>query len=181
MRCRLGSGPWGVANDRDVALPPLSLYSLRALIVRYKRYFCLLVWTCCLFWATGAVAQSVPADDSAPCPVVAPGDYAASVSVSPEPGRVNEPVTLSVRLTPAEPPEGFFVSTLVSVVQGPAGPSPTIAPGFPDTRFTATVPGEYVLEVRANMITKSSCGGVESWELLSQRIALKIASAPKSE
>lgn len=75
------------------------------------------------------------------------------------------PVFVTMRLAPSEPPPGSTASTLVEVIQGPPGAKPDILPGFPRSRLTFPEPGTYFLEFTLTLITKPSCGGVEAEEI----------------
>lgn len=86
-----------------------------------------------------------------------------------------QPVFATVRLDPPEPPAGYTVSTLVEVVRSPAGAKPGILPGFPRIRLTFPEPGTYFLKVTINLITKSSCGGVEAEELTQSMLKVVVS------
>jgi hypothetical protein len=88
---------------------------------------------------------------------------------------VGEPAILAVRLDPETPPPGYYVSTLVDVKEGPEGAKPKVVPGFPDIKMIFDEPGGYILEVRASMIMKASCGGVAAEEVLREEVEFRVA------
>ena len=88
---------------------------------------------------------------------------------------VGEVAFLFVRLDPESPPMGYYVSTLVDVIEGPERAKPEVVPGFPKIKLTFAEPGAYVLEIRVNLITKPSCGGVEAEEILREEVEFRVS------
>jgi hypothetical protein len=80
-------------------------------------------------------------------------------------GAVGEAVTLSFTLDPAKPPEGFFLSVNMTLLQSPEPAKekrPEILTGFPETSAVFRTPGIYRFRVMVSLIAKSSCGGVKA-------------------
>jgi hypothetical protein len=115
-------------------------------------------------WLTMARAQVLCPRTNAPYTAVI-GDIQPEV-------RVGEPFFLLVRLDPETPPPGYFVSTLVDILQSPAGAKAEVVTGFPKIRLTMNGPGAYKVVVRVSLVTKSSCGGVEAEEILRKEVVI---------
>jgi hypothetical protein len=111
------------------------------------------------------------------CPLTAPRNTAQLETPHVE-GRVGETVWLELALTPPEVPMGFFVTSLVDVLQAPAGATgerrPRLLTGFPRIRFVAAVPGDYRLAIRVNLVAKSSCAGVKAATLMEREALVRI-------
>ena len=101
--------------------------------------------------------------------------YTAVIEDYPEVVPVGEPFFIQVRLDPETLPAGYFVSTLVNVLQSPEGAKPAVLPGFPDIRLILDRPGKYLIEVRVSLVNKSSCGGVEAEDVLRKVVVLQAA------
>ena len=85
-----------------------------------------------------------------------------------------QPYQFSIILDPPEIPMGFFITSLVDIIEKPQGESPDILTGYPDIKITCKTPGDYLLKVRVNIIAKASCGGVKSAILLTDFVCLTI-------
>ena len=80
-------------------------------------------------------------------------------------GAVGEALTLSFTLDPAKPPEGFFLSVNMNLLESPEYAKvkkPEILTGFPETSAVFRTPGSYRYAVVVSLIAKSSCGGVKA-------------------
>lgn len=111
------------------------------------------------------------------CPLTT-GRYSARVSYPESAALVGETVSLLIELEPDDPPAGFYVTTLVDVLSKPTGSKLDILPGVPKTTLTASAAGDYLLEVRINLIAKSSCGGVKATQIGRDRRMLHVREAP---
>ncbi|MFO7717198.1 MAG: hypothetical protein ACQESV_08850 [Thermodesulfobacteriota bacterium] len=140
--------------------------------------FLFLYFTCVLFCVLGLASPAPAANATLPdpprCPVDAPKSYTATVEVSAAEGQVGQPISILVHLFPATPPSGYFVSAMASAVQRPQGPPPDIATGFPEIGIVPRAPGMYRFAVQVTMLTKASCGGVSSWELLRETVEIEV-------
>jgi hypothetical protein len=105
-------------------------------------------------------------------------DYTATLDSGRLSGTVGREVELTMTLSPPVPPAGYFVTVLVTPLEVPEGAAPTILPGFPVTVVVPRAPGRHRFGVRVNMITKSSCGGVEAHSVLDAMATLDAAPAP---
>jgi len=115
------------------------------------------------------------------CPLTTAGAYTARVlppAAAPVAGR---PFTLTVALDPPQPPAGFFVSTLVNVLEAPPGEKPRILTGFPDISLNFPSPGGFKLEVTVTLIAKSSCGGVKARELVRRTLDITVLPADPTD
>ena len=80
---------------------------------------------------------------------------------------------VEMRIEPA-PGRDFYVSALADALRQPENATVDILPGFPKLRFRADVPGEYLLEVRVTLLSKSSCGGVKARELTREKVSVTV-------
>jgi len=103
--------------------------------------------------------------------------YTATLDSSRLSGAVGQEVALTMTLSPPVPPAGYFVTTLVTPLDVPQGLAPTILPGFPVTVIVPHSPGRHRFGVRVNLITKSSCGGVDALTVLDATLTLDAAPA----
>lgn len=87
-------------------------------------------------------------------------------------GSPGEPLRITIRLDPDTMPIGYFVSTNIRILSAPA--IPDILPGFPEITVICPEPGDYLLEVTATLITRTSCVGVSTCSLPGQRVTLRI-------
>ena len=124
-----------------------------------------------LSWLTMARAQVL-------CPRTAT-PYTAVIDDMQREARVGEPFFILVHLDPDTPPPGYYVSTLVDVLQSPNGAKPEVVTGFPRIRLTMDGPGAYKMVVRVTLVTKSSCGGVEAEEILRKEVDIQVFSSQK--
>ena len=139
-------------------------------------------FTACLVWSlvgplclAGAVLAG-ESQDTAQCPLSTPGAYSAAVVQTSVPVMAGDPARICVQLDPAAPPLGFFVSVLIEPMGVPDGAQPTILAGFPDSKVKARIPGLYTFEVRINLISKSSCGGVKVRQIGRDIVQLRVES-----
>ncbi len=124
-------------------------------------------------------AGQADAKDAGPpdvCPLTTP-TYTASLDAEAYQGRVGQPTRIRIKLAPPKAPIGFFVTSLVDIVQAPHGEDPSILTGFPEIMVTPREPGDYRLEIRVNLIAKSSCGGVKAATIMDREIMLRVAPA----
>jgi hypothetical protein len=89
-------------------------------------------------------------------------------------GRVSQPVSVKMIINPAEPPSGFYYSSLVEVLQSPLGTPPEVLTGVPEISIKCFTPGSYLFNVRVNLIAKSSCGGAKASILMEDKVTLNI-------
>lgn len=89
-------------------------------------------------------------------------------------GGPGAPLKISLRMTPPEPPAGYYYTSLVDVLSSPPGAEPEVLPGVPEITITCKKAGSYLLQVRVNLIAKSSCGGVKAKMLLDEKVNLNI-------
>jgi hypothetical protein len=120
-----------------------------------------------LSWLTMARAQVLCPRTNRP--------YTAVIDDMQREARVGEPFFIRVQLDPETPPPGYYVSTLVDVLQSPDGAKPEVVTGFPKIRITMDDPGEYKMVVRVTLVTKSSCGGVEAEEILRKEVVIQVS------
>lgn len=133
----------------------------------------------CLLSPQVSAGKAGETEAAAPrCPLTAPEAYTAEVAAAELTASAGEPFAIAVSLQPEEPPAGFFVTTLIEPIVAPKGAKPTILTGFPRSRLTAERPGRYVFEVRANLVAKTSCGGVKARELVRSRVEVTVVSQP---
>ena len=107
-------------------------------------------------WADDPVAYS--------CPLLN-RSYKAHLKRDHLTGAAGEAVTLSFTLDPAKPPEGFFLSVNMNLLQSPESAKvkkPEILTGFPETTAVFRTPGTYRFRIVVSLIAKSSCGGVKA-------------------
>jgi hypothetical protein len=121
-----------------------------------------------LFWAAGVSAQGLS-------PLIPKPTFTASLDSGRFEAVAGEAAFVEVRLEPETPPPGYYVSTLVEVIEAPQGAKPKVVPGFPKIKLIFAEPGAYVLEIRVNMIGKSSCGGVEAEEVLREEVEFRVS------
>lgn len=112
----------------------------------------------------------------ASCPLTTP-TYTAALAATELDAVAGQKVRAHVTLTSATPPMGFYLTTLVDVLAAPDGAVLDALPGFPDIALTPSAPGEYRVEVRINLIAKSSCGGVKAAEIGSGILTLHVGEA----
>ncbi|MCB2225908.1 MAG: hypothetical protein KQH53_04450 [Desulfarculaceae bacterium] len=121
----------------------------------------------------GFSSNAAPPPSSEVCPL-ASNDIKARVATNQVGGIVGLPVLLKVLMNPTEPPSGFYYSALVDVLQAPRGPEPEVLTGVPETSIRCFTPGKYLLQVRVNLIAKSSCGGAKATILIDEKVTLNI-------
>ena len=92
--------------------------------------------------------------------------------------RVGEKAHVKMALEPPEIPSGFFVTTLVDVLGAPPGAlgesRPRVLPGFPRIAIKASIPGQYTLAIRVNMVAKSSCGGIKAATISELEVLVEV-------
>ena len=120
-----------------------------------------------LSWLTMARAQVLCPRTNTP--------YTAVIEDKQSEATVGEPFFIQVRLDPETPPPGYYISTLVDVLQSPDGAKPQVVTGFPKIRLIMDRPGSYTIVVRVSLVTKSSCGGVEAEEILRKEVFLQVS------
>ncbi len=126
---------------------------------------------------TSDIARNGTVAGNEACPLTTK-QYSARVLYPESAAIVGEKVSLIIELEPDEPPTGFYVTTLVDVLSKPTGGKLDILPGVPKTTLTASAAGDYLLEVRINLIAKSSCGGVKATQIGRDRRILHVREAP---
>lgn len=98
--------------------------------------------------------------------------YTAELKKSVKNGKPGEPVYFTVIVEPSGFPSGFYISTLVDVLEAPE--TPEILTGYPRIRIVCPEPGDYEFMIRVSLVGKSSCGGVESGTIAERRAELYI-------
>ena len=94
-------------------------------------------------------------------------------------GQVGHDTLVKIQLKPHSIAFGHYIVSLAEVISGPPGPQADILTGYPTIRVTPYVAGDYQIQVRVNLIIKTSCGGAEAITLLKQRVHLVVASTNK--
>ena len=123
---------------------------------------------CSLVFSAMALAQVISQETREP--------YSATVETTANEARIGEPFFIQLSLDPATPPPGYFISTLVDVVESPKGAEPEILTGCPKIRLTMVDEGLYRILVRISLVTKSSCGGVDAQEILTKEVQFKVVA-----
>lgn len=113
-----------------------------------------------------AAPQAVFARDHEP--------YTAYILNNDSKARMGEPFILLLGLTPETLPMGYSLSTLIDVLESPAGTKPEILTGFPKSRVTLGRAGTYRFSVRVSLMSKSSCGGIDAEEIMNQELRLQV-------
>jgi hypothetical protein len=93
-------------------------------------------------------------------------------------GTVGKVVILSFTLDPTKPPEGFFLSVNMNLIQSPESTKeqrPEILTGFPETTAVFRAPGTYRFKVMVSLIAKSSCGGVKADTIFNGEARINIS------
>lgn len=85
---------------------------------------------------------------------------------------------LRITLVPGKPPAGTFVTVNVERLAGPEGGHVESVSGVPVTDVICSAPGTYRLQVRVDLVSKGSCGGVEANTLLEREIEVVVHEAP---
>jgi hypothetical protein len=110
------------------------------------------------------------------CPVTTHG-YKAQLKQTHLTGKVGKTIILSFSLTPPKLPQGYFLSVNMNALEEPVAAkskSPEILTGFPETKAVFRTPGIYKYTVLVSLITKSSCGGVETDTILKDEARIDI-------
>ncbi|WP_144306090.1 hypothetical protein [Oceanidesulfovibrio marinus] len=137
----------------------------------------LMLWMVLNAHAQGAGSGNQSDDKPiAACPLTTPA-YTAALAAEELDAVAGHKVRAHMTLDPATPPMGFYVTTLVDVLDAPEGAGLDVLPGFPDIALTPSAPGEYRVEVRINLIAKSSCGGVKAAQIGSGTLTLHVGEA----
>ena len=139
-----------------------------------KFFVLCLVWSLVLVLCLAGAVQAGESRGPAQCPLTTPGAFSAAVVQASLTVTAGDPARITVQLDPAAPPLGFFVSVLIEPVDVPDGAEPSILAGFPDSRIKARIPGLYTFEVRINLISKSSCGGVKARQIGRDTVRIRV-------
>jgi hypothetical protein len=118
-----------------------------------------------LLWPLTGLAQPVSPET--------PKSYTAFVKNSEDKVRVDEPFFILLGLDPETLPSGYYLSTLVDIIESPDGVKPEILTGFPKIRLTMMQAGSYRFAVRVSLLSKSSCGGIDAQEILREEVKLQ--------
>ena len=92
-------------------------------------------------------------------------------------GRPGDELTIRIKMTPPEPPSGFYYASLVDVLTAPKKASPKILTGVPEIKVTCGRAGRYLFLVRVNLIAKSSCGGAKASTILEKKLVVIVQRA----
>ncbi|MCA1743726.1 MAG: hypothetical protein LC631_07245 [Desulfovibrionales bacterium] len=87
-------------------------------------------------------------------------------------GIAGKPVLISIKTDPSSLPHGYFAANNLTVRQAPE--KPEIVSGHPDIRVICHEPGEYIFQITTSILSKSSCGGIESCSMQPQTVKLII-------
>ena len=141
---------------------------IRLLIVFISVIFQAIVLPCGPLWAANPVAEI--------CPLVN-HSYKAKLIKENLIGAVGEEIILSFTLDPPQPPQGFFLSVNMKVLQEPEPGKfgkPKLLTGFPDTSAVFYRPGIYRYSIIVSLIAKSSCGGVKADTIFDGEVHIKV-------
>lgn len=75
-------------------------------------------------------------------------------------GSPGQPVFINTEIKPSTLPHGFFAANNVKIMQAPE--KPEIVSGHPEIRVLCHKPGEYIFQITTSILSKSSCGGIDS-------------------
>jgi protein-disulfide isomerase len=100
--------------------------------------------------------------------------YTVSLAPSEDKAYVGEPYFIHLNLFPKTLPPGYTVSTLVDLLESPAGAKPEILTGFPAIQLKMMQPGAYKMAIRLSLITKSSCAGVDAKGIFEKTLTLEV-------
>ncbi|MBS3731965.1 MAG: hypothetical protein KGY42_03575 [Desulfobacterales bacterium] len=98
--------------------------------------------------------------------------YTAELEELTKTGKPGEPVYFTVIVKPSDIPSGFYISTLINVLEAPE--TPEIIPGYPRVKIVCPGSGDYKFMIRVSLVGKPSCGGVESGTIGEMPAALYI-------
>ncbi len=86
----------------------------------------------------------------------------------------SEPYFIDLKLYPETLPAGYSISTLVDLLDYPAGAKPEVLPGFPTIQVRMSQSGTYRMAIRLSLISKSSCAGVDAKTIFEKELTIKV-------
>lgn len=101
--------------------------------------------------------------------------YLTIVSQEEYRGTVGQPVFIRIETKPSSLPQGYFTTNNIQIRQAPE--KPEVVPGHPEIRVICHEPGEYIFQVTTSILSKSSCGGIDSCSMQPQLVKV-IIEAP---
>ncbi len=75
-------------------------------------------------------------------------------------GTIGQPVFISIETKPSSLPHGYFAANNVQILQAPE--KPEVVSGHPEIKVVCHEPGDYILQITTSILSKSSCGGIDS-------------------
>ena len=99
--------------------------------------------------------------------------YTVTLAPSEDKAYAREPYFIHLTLFPKTLPPGYTVSTLVDLLEYPAGAKPEILPGFPAIQLKLMKAGTYKMSIRLSLISKSSCAGVDATEIFEKALTIE--------
>lgn len=100
--------------------------------------------------------------------------YTVTLSPTRDTAYVDVPYFIHLNLYPKTLPPGYTVSTLVDLLESPAGRKPQILPGFPAIQLKMMQAGTYIMKIRLALISKSSCAGVDAERIFEKDFILEV-------
>jgi hypothetical protein len=100
--------------------------------------------------------------------------YTVALAPSEDRAYAGEPYFIHLNLFPETLPPGYTVSTLVDLLEYPAGAKPEILPGFPVIQLKMMQAGTYKMSVRLSLVTKSSCAGVDAEGIFEKNLTVEV-------
>jgi hypothetical protein len=82
--------------------------------------------------------------------------------------------TIEVVLSKPNLPSGFMVPVIFDLVKFDGTLSPEVIGGYPKSTITIQEKGTYHFNVKVNLVYKSSCGGIQFSNLLTQDITFRV-------
>lgn len=100
--------------------------------------------------------------------------YTVALAPSEDNAYTGKPYFIHLNLFPETLPPGYTVSTLVDLLEYPAGAKPEITPGFPKIQLKMMQAGTYKMSIRLSLITKSSCAGVDAEGIFEKTLTVEV-------
>lgn len=85
-----------------------------------------------------------------------------------------EPYFIHLKIYPETLPAGYSISTLVDLLDYPAGTKPEVLPGFPTVQVRMRQAGTYRMAIRLSLISKSSCAGVDAKTIFEKELTIEV-------
>jgi hypothetical protein len=100
--------------------------------------------------------------------------YTVALQAREDKAYAGEPYFIHLNLYPAMLPPGYSVSTLVDLLDYPAGAKPEVLPGFPKIQMKMIQAGTYRIAIRLSLISKSSCAGVDAERIFEKDLTIEV-------